>query len=483
MSDVVDTEHEERLLKAAEHLNALVDKGTSPTDALEKIAREQKLNRGDVDSLAWGHNIGHQLGQWRAGGNILDKMASFPLADPAVVQQRIWGQEAIAKAAAAPLPEVSHSSPPTWLADQEEYERVLVLRKEGAALQEKRATEALTAPPAPVSEDTRVHNYHRALGVVQRNKQACEEASRVASNAVDDVLSKVTALAMYFRKSAGARMTFSDFEIGCRTYFGKEAKPLLDVTYDMAKLGEWQENRDKVLVHNHWHEPRCPEKTPILKQALDLRQEPFTLVREAIDAAAACARARQRLKAAQDKAVKEDEEALRPFRHAGATEPQRMTPKSGELNLRPKSAGILGTPAVGAALGTMIGRTIGNVPKTKDDMIEDAWLDLEDPQHQNELRKIQAHTMLTSMMTDPENPISGHDPEKVLKAYNEISQIAPRAASNSASLQPLLQRHLEGHREPFEAKEMTEIEQGIAKTRSLTPDTNILGTGPQKLLA
>jgi hypothetical protein len=130
----------------------------------------------------------------------------------------------------------------------------------------------------------------------------------------------------------------------------------------------------------------------------------------------------------------------------------------------------------------MLSRSIGAAPKSTGELVDDAWLDLEDPQHANELRKIKTHAMINSMMTDPDSPISGHDPEKVLQAYNEIAQLAPRAAEQPAVLGPLLRRRLEGHAEPFEAKEMTDIEKGLAASKAPTPNTSLLSEAPDKLL-
>ena len=129
----------------------------------------------------------------------------------------------------------------------------------------------------------------------------------------------------------------------------------------------------------------------------------------------------------------------------------------------------------------MLARGIGEYPKTKDDLIEDAWMDLEDPGHQNEIRKIKAQAMLNQLMTDPDDPISGYEPDKVLQAYNEIASMTPRIAEQPAALRPLLRRRLQGHQEPFEAKEMTDIEKGLSASRQGTPSTNLLSDSPEML--
>lgn len=466
---LIDAAHEERLLKAADSVTALVEGGMAPDDAVEKVAREGTFTRGDVETLGWSYNTGRQLRQFREGGGILDKLASFTLSDPAKVIAKIWGSapEKVAHVTDAKAA-LDYLSPPTWLAEHSRLERVGELK--AASAREKQASAANPTAPEPLSDDARCDMLRRATGVVQRNKQAGEELSRAASNAYDALLCKIADVTDYFRQARQDRLSFAETEAAVRTYIGPKAAKLMDLVYDATELGAKGKLDPKLAKYD---EPRCPEKTPIIKRAVDQDSAPFSLIAASVKAAAAVFEARAVLVAHRTKAAQEDEEAMRPFVKAGASEPQGPA----------KAAGILGTPAVGAALGTMIGRTIGGVPQTKDDMIENAWMDLEDPQHQNELRKIKAHTMLTSMMTDPEDPISGHDPDRVLKAFNEVSQIAPRAAENSASVGPLIRRRLEGKTEPFEAKEMTDIEKGIAQSRATTPDTNILSATPSKLLA
>lgn len=115
-------------------------------------------------------------------------------------------------------------------------------------------------------------------------------------------------------------------------------------------------------------------------------------------------------------------------------------------------------------------------------MVQDAWMNLEDPEHENDLRRIRAHALLNQMMTDGDDPISGHDPDKVLAAFNEISSATPRLAENAALLRPVLRKRLEGHQEPFEAKELLDIEKGIAQSKMPTPLTNSLSAAPDKML-
>lgn len=142
--------------------------------------------------------------------------------------------------------------------------------------------------------------------------------------------------------------------------------------------------------------------------------------------------------------------------------------------------GIFDLASAGA--GVQMGRMMGNPVKDNTGLIEDKWMELEDPHHANELRKIKAHALITQLMTDPEDPISGHDPDMVLSAFNELSSASPRVADNIHTLRPALRRKLQGNQEPFEAKELLDIEKGLAATKLPTPNTSALGNAPDKLL-
>lgn len=452
MPPTIDTQEEQQLIGAVKRANELVDSGLKPDEAIEKVARAEQFGPGKVRLIAHAYNTGRQLHQFNQNQNILDKLASFDLADPERIISRMYVEP---EKKAEALPDEYHR-PPSWL------ERPL---REKIA----RAPMPVTiTPPEPYQGD-RMHQLHKAYGQVQRDKQASDALSRQVNDHQDAVRKHVCELVTYFRKAANDRLSFELVEHAARSYFGNAVPPLMDMIYKQAKL----------------REKRASTQVAVQKVPTDVRQEPFTIIKDCIKSAEAVLGKRQELDAHTKSAAERKEAAFRPFAPAGVSKPQEDKQSSimQDKNLwGEKAANLLGAPAVGAAVGTMLGRTMGSVPKTKDDLIEDAWLELEDPGHQNELRKIRAHAMLNQLMTDPDDPISGHDPDKVLSAYNEIAQVTPRIAENVATLRPLLRRRLSSHAEPFEAKEMTDIEKGLAQTRMPTPNTSILKDAPEMLL-
>ena len=127
-----------------------------------------------------------------------------------------------------------------------------------------------------------------------------------------------------------------------------------------------------------------------------------------------------------------------------------------------KQASILSGLAGGAGMG--LTRNVADSITGADDSaqrLESQINELESPDHQNELRKIRAQTVLTQLMSDPEGPLSQYDPEEVLQAYNEMVQLSPRLADQPSAIGPLLNKKLMGETEPFEVAEQVSLEKGL----------------------
>jgi hypothetical protein len=127
-------------------------------------------------------------------------------------------------------------------------------------------------------------------------------------------------------------------------------------------------------------------------------------------------------------------------------------------------------------------------PAPTGDLVDSVLSKLESPQHEEKLRSIQAKADLTDFMAnDP--VISGYandDPDQVLDAYNEISQLSPRAATQPALMRALLRKKLtrgEGGVEPTEIGQIVDLERGLRqnveqrvppKTGSVLETTSVL---------
>ena len=501
------THDEEKLLAATKRAGDLVESGgLSPDAAIEKVAREAKFGPGEIEMLCYAHNTGRQLAQFNKAASVLDKLAEFPLADPAKVIAAVYPAE---KAAAdRPAPAARHLDymlPPSWL------DAAAAPGLEKAALDLPPTPKA--DPPPPDPKDVMRKRY----GDFERVKLAHEQARQDALRAEEAVLWQVAGLTDYFQEPG--RLPFAVVEKVAGHAFGPAAVTLLTAVHQRLK------SREKRAADT-------PDT--IIRQHVRLTDRPFTAIQAAMAAGRELVEKRAAVEQTGAAFAAAKEGVTGPFAagRAGTAAPARPTsaektamgllgwgsevgaiaagdilahkathaePGDAEAahmfddtdaeiaQVRRAAAGrqkqaVLNSPAFGAFLGNSVGRIVGDGPKSKNELIEDEWLDLEDPKHQNEMRKIKAHAMLNGLLTDPDSPISGHDPDEVLSAYNEISSLAPRVAEQPAAIRPILARRLQGNVQPFEAKEVTDIEKGIAATRASTPNTSLLKDAPDSLL-
>jgi len=85
---------EQQLLDGVKMAVDLVDnQNMLPNDAMHKVAKHMQFSPGFLKAACNAFNTGRQLAQWNANDSVLDKLASFSLADYATVHDQIWGQK------------------------------------------------------------------------------------------------------------------------------------------------------------------------------------------------------------------------------------------------------------------------------------------------------------------------------------------------------------------------------------------------------
>lgn len=429
------TEHDERtLIAAAEKAADLVEKGDSPTAAVEKVARAEGFGPGKISLVCNAYNTGRQLSQWKNSSGVLDKLAEFPMADSAAVVSAIYGQQK-----AAECIDADYARPPDWLPVVRLPVDDSAFRKAATSLEKQAAAGAVVMQVVSTTE--------RAIREAERAKRAAEQATDAALSAEDDLRRQLGMLTSYFRKAAYDRMPFHAVEHAAVLYFGDSSRMLLDHVHRQLQLSE----------------KRAADAAMPRAFRVDLAAPPFTVIRACIKAGQETSSARQKLAEALGRMRTAKEAVYRPFRDQPVGESPSSTPSDSIIPGGVKE-GFIGGTLWGAA-GGMLANRLGQ-SKPTGSLVEDKVTELESPSHQNALRKIKAQAMLNSFLTDPEDPISREDPDAVLNAYNQIVQLAPRTAEQPAVIGPLLRKHLHGKLEPFEAKETIDIEKGIAAARS-----------------
>jgi len=442
---------EQKLLDGVKQAVALVDnKGLTPDAALQKVAEELQYSPGFLKAACNAFNTGRQLAQWNENDSVLDKLASFPLANYDAIHDKMWGK-AQEKVASVSLTQ------PRFLTYDEQFRQELLNRDLSTF------TKAASAEPelSPMAADEQADNCtKRAYARYEYLNRLAEEARREKTAATAQLEKTVGQLEDYFRKFAHDRLSLAHVQHAAATYYGTAGKALMHHIADQLP-----------------NEKRASDYAPSwsgFQSAVDRTQEPYTLIEASIKRAAAYQIAIDQLNEAQEK-LAEAKKAVAPF-----SQPRFKSSNGSPVTLTPsllpdtgeKEANISAALAGGLGMGTA--RELGEYAiHGTDSKMQGLLNELDDPNHLNEMRKIRAQTVLTQLMSDPDNPISGYDPEEVLSAYNDMVKLSPRLADQPAAVGPLLNKRLSGNTEPFELGETLKLEQGLKQTQSTPSYTDL----------
>jgi hypothetical protein len=414
-----DTEHQcRRVLK---HARQLTREGKTPNQAIAKAASDEKLPSGFIPLVCAAYNTGMQESQRLAETGSLAKFATFPLAQPEAVRQELYPDE---------VPTPAKKAAQTAVAD--EYRRPPA--QIDWASRDSRQLLAFPKAAAEVPQPTVQRTVDRPIAKLATLKRAAEEAERTADWLHVELDRGARRLAGYFKYSS-ERLPFGVVKAAAVAQHGAPAETLLTLAYKQAYLRESPEAASQSLI---CYQPQL-EPYRIIDHCFDLARR-----KQAADVAAKQARE------SYERAV---QETLHPF-----VEAPHSTPR--------KSAGLLDNTFSGIS-GAVGGLTMRSV---EDRLSADpnrqalkTWSKLEDPHHDAELRGIRTQAMLNDLMAnDP--VISGFDADEVLGAYNELTQLAPRASLQPAAMRSWLRRKLQGHQEPFEVKEIADTEKALVES-------------------
>ncbi len=460
---------EQKLIDGIKTAVDLVDnKGMSPTDALIKVAKDSEFTPGGVRAAVSAFNNGRQVAQFRANDNALDKLAEFPLADYDKVHDAIWGGEAEKQAEDLSMFDQG------WFIQSRSQHSLLNsdlggLIKAAAEIEVDGDVEIEIETGEETEEEKKEASDRRARKAYHGyldSRRSMEESRTKYAHAQDVLNTRVRILKNYFKKMAMDRMPFSVVEDAVGAYWGQAGRTLMDHVHEAVP-----------------HEKRAADTRIYWSKGIDLESPPFTFVGACVDAAQNVNLTKKAYDEKQAE-LKQAEETLRPFvRQTPQSKPPPLTCDlfSGTPPIEKQAiGGMIGGAAVATGTREMLQKALGK--EGRKELVEDEWLKLEDPDHENELRKIRVQAMLSKMMADSSNPISGYDPEEVLGAFNDISQMSPRVAEQPAALQPILAKRLAGQVEPFEVKEVADTEKALKESLQITPSSNLLQNAPSSIL-
>jgi hypothetical protein len=473
MPDVLSKDAEQKIITAVKTAMELVDdKGMVPDTAMAKMARDCGWGSDMIEFAGRAYNTARQAAQRRSSDEVLEKFATFPLVNPTAVVASVFPtKEAVIKTAMAiPLPAAVLPNFPRWN-------------------QHRAPNFSIKIAMAPVNPPASRPTVTQTFNQFDRFRAEAGEARRKAAAAQDRLINQVGDLEEYFLKYAGDRLPFSHVEMAATVYHGDAVKPLLEHVYRQCRLKEARYN---------------PAKPPLTEYVAGDR--PYTLIAACVKTAAAVADNRESEKTAVDRmeayAINDlaplvavpkiikgaadsiipdpdkkfwDRDSVRAFlpplpreviKQAAAIEPSAWSLLDGI----DKQAGAEGgAMAVG---GTLLADKLMSRDPGGDDRVSNAYRELADPLHQSQLQQIRTQAMLADLMNDEVIGDGNHSPDEIAHAFNEISQLAPRAAQNPLAIRGMLRRYLEqnGNIENTEIQQMAGTDQALKGLQTPLPE-------------
>jgi hypothetical protein len=420
-------EAEQKLISALGEVADLVSGGSSPNDAIVKTAVDRQIPAGHLHLMTSAYNTGRTETQRKSSEDVLEKAGEFELADADVIRDRMFPEttKTAAEIRRHSVIDESYSRPPAFLAEREQREKV-------ASLPGGELRFCAKPAPLPVESDAAAK---RAFHEITKNHRAVETARAKAQYLFDRTHAETQKLASFLRQVGAPN--FSTVRENAVILYGEPARSLFD--HIAAK--------DKVL---------SKQAADTRLTAVDHRSTPYVLVQSILSLSNEYRQARaDHEKIAADSARREVE-LKRPFYEEA--EAQSVLGPLSETEKEAFFGAMVGT-AAGSSMGRELGTHLGSRPievlKAK------ALEKVTDPQQEMALRNLQTESMLNDFMAN-DDVISTHDPNTVLGHFNELSQLAPRASSQSGLMRSLLRRRLQqGASDPYEVEQLIKIENGL----------------------
>ena len=406
--DKLSRDQERQITQALQETVGLINNGTTPTDALHKVAQAQGFGPQMVQRMAEAINTARMLSHLQKTSGAV-RANSFPLADPSNVLERMYPEHV--------QPEIKQASL-TELA-QPAAERTNYMRKAAAVKVELPRLKYASYAADPEARAKRTLDQRHNL------KQASARAASDYRIEFNRLLHLVEKAASYFKQ-----LEHEPFELvekkACATY-GTLGRRCMDIVFSVANLSR---------------EKRASEIPA--RVIFDAKREPYATIDLLIKQA-------QTVSSSAEHAV-EAEHNLHHFELKSGlrkqAEPALLDEVFSKKAMDPSELLLThGSTLLGLKDPSSAG------PK------REAEADVMDPQHEAELNSIGVQAMLNDFLSN--DPIIGsYDSGKVIAAYNELSQLAPAMAQQPAVMRGMLRKTLqqEGVVEPFEAQQMADLE-------------------------
>ena len=454
-------EAESRILTALESVADSVNDGSTPTDAIVKAASDHSIPAGHVNLMVSAYNTGRTGKQRMAGSDPFDKAADFELADRSDIMSQLY--PTTVKSAAQQHDEK--------VIDAEYFQAPSFAKHKAAEKVASREIDwKMVEKPAPYSPEPHTA-VKRALDTTIYNKRRLEECRREVSSAQDQLAQNFEKLSNYFRRPGGV-----PFDTACdivEIQHGGTGRAIMNqISRDVPQFSKEAKHDCEKIHPAETHEKWVAQKKKHEKKSAGLVEvqpdrEPWTIVRDCVKLAAAVYDGRRVLQQVRDGVSKKAEETLLPFVPSpGQSVLGLSVPKTTE-----KQSNLW-------ALSHLFRNTPKSTPEAHEDQLQHYLEELDDPTHQEDLKAIQIRAQIESMMAN-DDYIGAQDPIAVSEAYNEIVQLAPRAANSPLLMRNMLRQHLVDSGE----MEARDINTNILGAEKAIKDTSGLDIKPEAMRA
>lgn len=405
---------------------ALVKKGSAPTEALQKVAKELDLNKEYIQRTGEALNVALTYNHFKTGSNKAD---TFPIADIPLVIKSAFSTPKVEKKASVVQSDLHNIN----------FNRRLT-------------NPQIKAASASVVAKNKIDDYSTfETSFKGQYKIASNYISRIEKELEEMEVEKITkrayleaafnALTKEFKKTAHARIPFHEFESKTFAVHGESALPYVDLIYKSAELTEERGALE------------------IKKLAEEGEERPFQIFSSLLK----CAKDINALNVELEDARKFVGAAKVTFKQAGL-----------KLHARERDSAV----AECNELADKIAEQLEKEAKSQDllsylfNSYADAKKGAKSSTFKNTNIDNRERTTLVQelIMTDP--ILAHQDPKKILTAYSQILRLAPHLAKEKEVVRSLL-RELTATQSlaPTEANQLVEANTNFLKQQQLMKST------------
>lgn len=447
---------ETKLIGAIEAAASLVNSGMNPNAAIIKSATDAGIPPGHIDLMVHAYNTGRTTKQREQGESTIEKAADFALANVDEIRSALFGSNVKTSAEIMTQqvvsPEYAISPEAAIKRAQKAHERPTY-----------RFTPEFVAPPRDEhAEAQRAYSQKRAAQLAE------EEQRRQVTESYNKTAAKLDELVTYFRTPG--HLPFPDAMKDIQIVHGEDGVRVLQKVANLYPPVEKEVEKNIRIVSDTTARDLVGDVLSTLDN--------YTKISRAYDKKKA-ATARVTEKKAEPTIVTgsilvrpENEpltlkEAKTPsysfvpvIPQPEASKPVTQKPSKGgggssvSLNERVTNA-VSPISWVAGRMGLSDDKPTGGDPNAKK---RDQYNQLSDPEFDSTIKNIRAKSVLHDLvLNDP--IISGHDPQDVAMAFNDIAELAPNLVDTPGMLQTVLRKRLEaGQLADFDVKQILEMD-------------------------